>query len=183
MAKEQAQAVADSAGKSGMVGRMLVGGVVVLVVGLETGAAFLLTPSPKEVAQQVREQLAAEAKIDSPDSDLLPAPDSGPQVEVELGEFNITVHQQAAETSYTISCKVIGTVATANQAEIEGLKEQNKARLRERIMIEFRNAAIQDLTDSELGLIKRRILEKTNALFGKPLLTSILLPDFNYYQQ
>ena len=69
------------------------------------------------------------------------------------------------------------------QAELTTLLELNKARLRERITVEFRNAEITDLADSELGLIKRRILEKSNALFGKPLLRSVLLPDFNYYQQ
>ncbi|HAN96447.1 MAG TPA: hypothetical protein DCQ98_02980 [Planctomycetaceae bacterium] len=166
-----------------MIGKLLIGGVVLIVLALEIGVALMLTPSPKEVADQVRSQIEAETKTESSDTDLVPDADSGPQIEVELGEFNITVHQQASESSYTIACKVIGTVAEKDKDEVTALKEKNQARLRERIMIEFRNADIQDLTDSELGLIKRRILEKTNALFGKPLLTSVLLPDFNYYQQ
>ncbi|MCA9106203.1 MAG: hypothetical protein KDA83_12285 [Planctomycetales bacterium] len=184
MAKPESEEQPQEAAKGGgMLGKLIVGGVVALVVGIEAGAAYMLTPSPADVSASVRQQLEAERDGDEVDQDLLPDTSNTPQVEVEIGEFNITIHQQAAESSYTISCKVIGTVAEKDKDEFDKLKGLNDARLRERIMIEFRNAQIGDLTDSELGLIKRRILEKTNALFGKPLLTSILLPDFNFYQQ
>lgn len=186
MAKPEAQpdpASPKPAKGSGMMGKLMVGGVVILVVGIEAGAAYMLTPSPTEVSASVRQQLEAERNAQAEDEDLLPETANLPQVEVDIGQFNITIHQQASESSYSVTCKVIGTVAEKDQAEFDKLKALNEARLRERIMIEFRNAEVGELTDSELGLIKRRILEKTNALFGKPLLTSILLPDFNFYQQ
>ena len=184
MAKTEAEAAPQEAAKGGgVLGKLIVGTVVALVVGIEAGAAYMLTPSPAEVSASVKQQLEAERQNQAVDQDLVIDASGAPQVEVEIGQFNITIHQQAAESSYTISCKVIGTVAVKDKDEFDKLKGLNDARLRERIMIEFRNAQIGELTDSELGLIKRRILEKTNALFGKPLLTSILLPDFNFYQQ
>lgn len=169
--------------KGGVLGKLVIGCSVVLVIGLETGAAFLLVPSPTAVSEQVRAEIQAAQEAGVLDADLLTGSKDGKMVEVELGDFSITVHHQASETSYTISCKVIGTVDEREQGELTTLLELNKARLRERITVEFRNAEITDLADSELGLIKRRILEKSNALFGKPLLRSVLLPDFNYYQQ
>lgn len=183
MAKTETESAGQPAKGSGMLGKLMVGGVVIMVVGIEAGAAYMLTPSPAEVSASVREQLEAEREAEVVDEDILPDTANTPQVEVEIGEFNITIHQQASESTYSVACKVIGTVAEKDKAEFDELKVLNEARLRERIMIEFRNAQVGELTDSELGLIKRRILEKTNALFGKPLLTSILLPDFNFYQQ
>jgi len=34
-----------------------------------------------------------------------------------------------------------------------------------------------------LGLIKRKILEKSNRTLGKPLLQEILIPDFSFVEQ
>ena len=40
-----------------------------------------------------------------------------------------------------------------------------------------------DLADPGLGLIKRRILEKSNALLGKPLLRAVVFSEFSYMEQ
>jgi flagellar FliL protein len=46
-----------------------------------------------------------------------------------------------------------------------------------------RSADGTDLADAGLGLIKRQILEKTNALLGKALLRAIVVSDFSYLEQ
>ena len=43
-------------------------------------------------------------------------------------------------------------------------------------------AKLSDLEDAGLGLIKRRILEKSNALFGKPLLRSVVFADYTFVE-
>ena len=40
-----------------------------------------------------------------------------------------------------------------------------------------------DLTDAGLGLIKRKILEKTNRALGKPLLQTVVFSDFSFVEQ
>jgi hypothetical protein len=40
-----------------------------------------------------------------------------------------------------------------------------------------------DLTDAGLGLIKRRILEKTNRALGQPLLKEVLFSKFNFVER
>ena len=45
------------------------------------------------------------------------------------------------------------------------------------------NCQIEDLTDPGLGLLKRRILAKSNDLLGKPLLRSVVFSDFSFVEQ
>jgi flagellar FliL protein len=40
-----------------------------------------------------------------------------------------------------------------------------------------------DLSDAELGLIKRKILEKTNRALGKPLVREVLFSKFNFVER
>ena len=47
----------------------------------------------------------------------------------------------------------------------------------------MRSAEGSDLADAGLGLIKRQILEKTNALLGKPLVKVVIISDFSYMEQ
>jgi flagellar FliL protein len=42
---------------------------------------------------------------------------------------------------------------------------------------------MNDLTDPVLGLIKRKILEKTNRLLGKAMVKGVVFSDFSYYEQ
>ena len=169
--------------QGGLMGKIIIASIVGTVILVETAVAVLLIPDPPEVASKIRADLKAEYQKSREDSDLLGDDEDGPVVEVGLGEFNITIHDMKAQSTYTIDCNVMATVGEKDETEFVELLELNKSRLREKVMIEFRNAKVGDLADSELGLIKRRILEKSNALFGKPLIRAVLLPDFNYYQQ
>jgi flagellar FliL protein len=44
-------------------------------------------------------------------------------------------------------------------------------------------AESSDLTDSGLGLLKRRILEKTNRALGLPLLREVLFSKFSFVER
>ena len=169
--------------KNGLMGKIIIASVIGVVILVETAVAFILAPSPEDVAAKIRADMKSDYNSSIDDADLLDENETGPLVEVELGKFNITIHDIKAQSTYTIDCTVMATVRERDESEFTELKELNQSRLREKIMIEFRNAKVGDLADSELGLIKRRILEKSNALFGKPLIKAVLLPDFNYYQQ
>ncbi len=46
-----------------------------------------------------------------------------------------------------------------------------------------RNSQITDLSDPGLGLLKRQILAKTNALLGEPLLKEVIFSDFVVVEQ
>jgi flagellar FliL protein len=61
--------------------------------------------------------------------------------------------------------------------------EENKHRFREQVLVTVRGAELTDLTDAGLGLMKRRILDKTNRILGKPLLRSVIFSDFAFIEQ
>jgi flagellar basal body-associated protein FliL len=46
-----------------------------------------------------------------------------------------------------------------------------------------RGSEIEDLTDAGLGLIKRRILERTNKALGKPLIKNVIFSEFSFVEQ
>ena len=75
------------------------------------------------------------------------------------------------------------SAATGDAGKLEGLLKKNKHRFRDQIIIIVRNAQLADLTDPGLGLIKRQILAKTNALLGEPLLKGVVFSDFVVVEQ
>jgi flagellar FliL protein len=105
------------------------------------------------------------------------------EVEVDLGKYNVIVHQPTANVTLRVSFHLIGTVSEKEHTEFEHLLEKNQHRLRDQAIFEIRNCQIEDLTDPGLALLKRRILAKSNDLFGKPLLHSVVFSDFSFIEQ
>ena len=76
-----------------------------------------------------------------------------------------------------------GTVAEGEQEAMKPLFERNLNRFRDQVLYEIRNSVSTDLADPGLALIKRRILEKSNTLLGKPVLKSVVFSQFSYFEQ
>lgn len=102
--------------------------------------------------------------------------------EIDLGKFNITVHRPSADVTLRINFHLIATIKEKDLGDFEGILEKNQHRLRDRIIFEIRNSEVADLTDPGLGLIKRRILAKSNELLGKPIMQSVVFSEFSYNQ-
>lgn len=108
---------------------------------------------------------------------------TGGEVEVELGKFNLMVHEPASNITLRINFHLVGTVEDGDSEDFSHLLEKNQHRLRDQIIFEIRNAQISDLTDPGLGLIKRRILAKSNDLLGQPLLQNVVFSEFSFIEQ
>jgi flagellar FliL protein len=108
---------------------------------------------------------------------------TGGEVEMELGKFNLMVHEPASNITLRISFHLVGTVADEESSEFSHLLEKNQHRLRDQVIFEIRNAQMSDLTDPGLGLIKRRILAKTNDLLGHAILKNVVFSEFSYIEQ
>jgi flagellar FliL protein len=61
--------------------------------------------------------------------------------------------------------------------------EENQHRFREQVIVTVRSSEITDLTDAGLGLVKRKIMDKTNRMLGKQLLQTIIFSDFSFIEQ
>ncbi len=108
---------------------------------------------------------------------------TGGEVEVDLGKFNLMVHEPASNVTLRINFHLVGTVDDAESGEFAHLHEKNQHRLRDQIIFEIRNAQLSDLTDPGLGLIKRRILAKSNDLLGHAILRNVVFSEFAFIEQ
>ncbi len=162
-------------------GRLLIAVFMGAVVASECLFAYFWLPSADEVAARV-EQVAKQAQNDP---DLKSGNQEGKEVltaEVDLGAFTVTNHHLPTEATFRTDFHLWGTVAESDQDEFNQVFQRNLNRFRSQVIEEIRNCEIKDLEDAGLGLIKRRFLEKSNALFGKPLLRSVVFADYTFVE-
>lgn len=166
-------------------GKLIIALFMTSVIVGECVFAYVMFPDPKDVAQLAQEMIAEKMlakKQHEEDSEESSDTDSK-VVELKLGDFDVTAFIAASNSNIRISFHLFATLNEADQETVESLLKENEHRLRDRIIFEVRNADVADLTDPGLGLIKRRILEKSNALFGKSLLKSVVFSDFAFVEQ
>ena len=154
------------------------------VVAIECLVAYFLFPSPDEVAALAQRNLekTLPATLNT-EGALANEKETEAVFETDLGEYSITVTQPNSTTALRVDFHLYGTVLDDDTSEIKTLFERNIHRFRDQVLYEIRNSEPADLADPGLALIKRRILEKSNALFGKPILRSIVFSQFSYIEQ
>jgi len=168
----------------GFLGKIIAAVVIGVIVAGEAALVYMFLPSADVIASRVREEVKQELTEGGEKlEDVAKTSEFTEQIEVELGSFQLAIHQPSTNSTLNVTCRVMGTIEKTDQAEFDKLLANNSNRLRERIIIEFRSADLGELTDAGLGLLKRRILEKSNQLLGKPIVKSIMFPEYNYYQQ
>jgi flagellar FliL protein len=162
---------------------------VSVIVVVEIVAAAMLAPSAQETAK-LAQQLAAAASGETEDAahehgeghEHEPSHDEHLK-EVELGSYTITRFNPATNTTLAIDFELYGTVLADDAGDFHHHFENSKARIREGVNMTLHGADSSDLTDAGLGLIKRRILEKTNRALGQPLLKEVLFSKFSFVER
>jgi flagellar FliL protein len=160
-----------------------------VIVIVEIVVASMLTPTAEETTRLAQELAAASGGGTAGDEDPHAAADShGPSAghnlrEVELGIYNITRFNPATNTTLAIDFELYGAVLADDVSQFQQEFEHNTARIREQVVMTLHGAESADLTDAGLGLIKRRILEKTNRALGEPLLKEVLFSKFNFVER
>jgi flagellar basal body-associated protein FliL len=168
--------------KSSMFGKIKIVLFVALVVTLECGVVYMYLPAAAETAALAGS--AVEKKVEAKlDAELEAEKEKNIHLEVELGEYNITSYQPVSNTTLRIDFHLFGTIAKAEEKEFMTLLEENKNRFREQVIMTVRGSEITDLTDAGLGLVKRKIMDKTNRMLGKQLLQSVIFSDFSFIEQ
>jgi len=181
-AAEQEQAPVESG--SSILPKLYVGLFVVGVVAVECAVAYLYVPSASETAALVG--VAAAADLDSGAASETEDPGNNvleDQVEVDLGQFTVTTQQPISNTTVRIDFHLYGTVAAEDQTAFDEIWMENTHRFRDQVIVTVRGCETTELTDAGLGLIKRKILEKINRIFGKPLLQAVIFSDFSFIEQ
>lgn len=162
----------------------ILGGILVLVL-LECAVAYIVIPSPQDVIR------AAEARVQEAPTDgaiagqeLPPLSPDEETIEMDLGDpFGITAYRPLSESTMRVDFHLYATIRAADQSEFEELRKKNENRFREQVNVTIRSSDESELTDPSLGLLKRKILEKTNNILGKPMVRSIIFSDFSFVEQ
>jgi flagellar FliL protein len=162
-------------------------GFVAVIVIVEVVAAAMLAPTAQEtekLAQQIVAASAGHSAAPTDDHEHGDSHEGSHDVsEVELGTYNITRFNPTTNTTLAIDFELFGVVLAADATEFQHLFEKNKARIREQVTMSLHSATSADLTDAGLGLIKRRILEKTNRALGQPMVKEVLFSKFNFVER
>jgi len=176
--------------KSGIMTAVKALAVISVIVLLEVAGASMLLPSASETAG-IAEKLAAAdaaqdveqdglASGDGSKADLLALQDMR---EVSLGSYHVLTYNPDTGSSLNVDFELYGTVLEEEEGDFFQLYEANQIRIREQILVTIRGTAVTDLTEAGLGLIKRKILEKTNRALGKPLLHEAIFSKFSFIER
>ena len=159
--------------------------VSVLVV-VEVVAASMFVPSAQDTERLAKQYVAATQGQTAAAEESTTSgekKEQGEVDEVELGTFNVTHFNPAANATLSIDFELFGAVLASDEKEFHTLLEKNKVRVREQIIMTLHAADAKDLSDAGLGLLKRQILEKTNRALGQPLLKEVLFSKFNFVER
>lgn len=162
---------------------------VSVIVLIEVAAASMLIPSVEET-EELAEQLAtSDAELEMEESgEVVSEVDKetgslSDMLEVELGTFHVLTYDPETGTRMNVDFELFGIVLADEESDFYTLYDANQRRIREQILITVRSADVTDLTDAGLGLIKRKILEKTNRALGRPLLHEAVFSKFSFEER
>ena len=177
----------ESSGGPGIMGLIKGAAIISVIVIAEVVGAAILIPSARDTEQLGKQLVAAEAgqvsdeeaenqasAIDHPIQDVR---------EVDLGKYNVTRYNPNSGATLTIDIQLFGAVLADEEADFNSRFEKNRGRVGEQVVLTLHAAEASDLTDAGLGLIKRKILEKTNRALGKPLVREVFFSQFNFVER
>jgi hypothetical protein len=169
----------DDKPTKGMMGKLHVGGIIAAVVVVECVLAYFLIPSAADMQPSGADLTVEETQ----DSETPGDESAATEVEFDLGDFAITSLQRGTATTLRIDFQLIGIVHQDDEAELSELYGRCENRMRDKVIVTIRSSELEDLSDAGLALIKRRILERTNAALGKPIVRRVIFSRFSLIEQ
>lgn len=187
-AAAHAPATADGAAhggtekKGGIAGKLLIGVFVSMVIIAETGVFFFLVPSGEEVAALAESRLieAAEAK-GLAKTDV--KEEEHRVIEFDLGSYGVSFVPPGSDRNHRVEFRLFGTLHAKDEEHLKKLFEERQGRFRHRMLLEMRNATIDELNENQLGLIQRRILATSTELLGEAILLSVGFQDYQVLEE
>ncbi len=154
------------------------------VIAVECLVAYLYIPTPAQTAAMAGVVSDADSGngslADVEQQATAPLED---QLEVDLGEFHVIAFQPVSNTTLRIDFHLFGTIDADDKNDFDRAWEENTHRIRDQVIVTVRGCELSELTDAGLGLIKRKILEKSNRTLGKPLLQAVIFSEFSFIEQ
>jgi len=163
--------------------------IISIIVLVEIIVITMLLPSAGET-RQIAEKLATasvsggleegELEHDGQQSAYLARNDVR---EVNLGSYHVVTYNPDTGSSMNVDFVLYGTVLASDESQFQRLYDAHQIRIREQILLTVRGTEVADLSDAQLGLLKRQILEKTNRALGRPLLLEAVFSKFSFIER
>jgi len=165
--------------------------LISVFVLLQIVGASMIIPSAEETAaiagelatadsEQTEDAGETDSAADDEERLLLAAPD---MIEVSLGSFHILSYNPTSGNRTNVDFDLFATVLDDEESKFFDLFAANEHRIREQVQVIVRGTEITGFTDPTLGLIKRKILEKTNRALSKPLLHEVIFSKFSFEER
>ncbi len=141
--------------------KLIIGGFVAMVIVAETLIFFFMIPSADDVAALAEARLIDKVEASMRDSGEETLNDENARAEFPLGDFSVSFIPPGSNSNYRVDFPLVVTIYEKDEKAMELLFAKKKARFQHHIMLEVRNATVDELMESQLGLIQRRILAKS----------------------
>jgi hypothetical protein len=152
--------------------------LVATVVVVESAAGLYLISGPLEGQGEVgkgdKGPISGSTDLQKPDRQAS---------EVDLGIFSIVHYRPELSITTRVTFRLFGRIEKSQKNNFLKNWKENEPKLREIVDKTLREADLIQLTDPGLGLIKKKILAKINAQFGKHPLLSVAITDYSYLEQ
>ncbi len=156
-------------------------GLIASVVIAETFIFFFMVPSADDVAALAEARLIDKVeKSMEKDGEEKQEDDPDAIKEFQLGQYRVAFTPPGSDREYSVEFDIFGQVKRKDEKKLEELFKERQGRFKNRMILEVRNATMDELTENQLGLIQRRILATSNDILGEdqPILLGI---GFNSY--
>ncbi len=174
----------DAPPSKGVLGKVKAAVFIGLIIAIECAIAYFYIPSSSETAAIAGATLGIDPEMGQiPSQGEVTEPEKVAQIEVPLGEFSVTAFQPVSNSTLRIDFQLYGTIALADEADFFQRMAENRHRFREQVIVTIRTADITDFTEAQLGLIRRRVLERSNRILGRPMLRGVIFSDFSFIEQ
>lgn len=105
-------------------------------------------------------------------------------MEVELDDYSVSNTMAAQGHTIHITFKLIALVSSASKAQFETSAKQDKRnQVKEQVERVIRSASLNDLKDSQLDFIKRRMREDINKILGNSYINKIVIIEYRLMEQ
>ncbi len=109
--------------------------------------------------------------------------DENKAIEFPLGDISATFVPPGADRNYRVEFRLFGTVKAKDLEHLEELYAERAMRFRHRLMLEVRNATMDELNENQLGLIQRRILATSIEILEEPILLGVGFQDYQVIEE
>lgn len=166
-----------------MLPKLAMGGFITLVILFESFIYFFMVPSAEDVAALAETRLIEKIEARLKASETPVVEDTESIEEFKLGLFGLSFTPSGSDRNFRVEFDLRGTVKKGDIGALEKLFAEREGRFRHRMTLELRNTTLDELKETQLGLIQRRILATSNEVFETPILLGVVFYNYDLIEE